>query len=383
MANERLWDSIGPIAFTANGGQDGVVTLISTSGLRVKQQVKIYSAAKQPLADKLEIKKILTPTKAIVGKIVSTGEFMNRVNLSDYLLADSASLTVIADQERKSPRPEDILKAIYEQEPVVAIRTFGVDEFGNPWTNENPLPTTATISGDVTIGTDGYNQTSPDSMNVTGSENGAENGIKHSLRVDSDLDLRVGISNGNNKAGVNISGELSVIDSAARTSLQNILNALLSGTLSVSDANAHALLTTVIAGLVSIDAGIPASLGQQTQAASMPVTIASDQTPIPISGEITAVLEDEPIRVSGTENGQPNGTESTFVNNLRLQILAAKDRDQEIAYADFGNKNQRVTQIDYTAPSIGTGPGFTARKTLTYTLVGNLYRRDNITWSIV
>lgn len=87
--------------------------------------------------------------------------------------------------------------------------------------------------------------------------------------------------------------------------------------------------------------------------------------------------------IVGSENGQKGGLKHAFVNNLRLQILAAKDRVQALTYADFGTKNQRITQIDYTAASIGTGPGFTARKTFTYVLDGNNYKRDLIIWSLV
>ena len=65
--------------------------------------------------------------------------------------------------------------------------------------------------------------------------------------------------------------------------------------------------------------------------------------------------------------------------NLRQLILGAEVRDQVITYADFGTKNQRITQIDYTSDDY---PGVIARKTITYTLVGNFYRRDQITWSI-
>lgn len=102
--------------------------------------------------------------------------------------------------------------------------------------------------------------------------------------------------------------------------------------------------------------------------------------PVSVTGDVTL---NDPIKISGTENGQPNGPEFTFVNNLRIQILAAKDRDQALTYADFGNKNQRITVIDYTAPSIGAGAGFTARKTISYVLDGNQYRKTNITWSLV
>lgn len=84
--------------------------------------------------------------------------------------------------------------------------------------------------------------------------------------------------------------------------------------------------------------------------------------------------------IKGTDDGSAGGTEYIFVNNQRLQILAAHDRDQAITYADFGTKNQRVTQIDYTSPTFS---GITARKSISYTLVGTKYRRDSITWSIV
>lgn len=68
-------------------------------------------------------------------------------------------------------------------------------------------------------------------------------------------------------------------------------------------------------------------------------------------------------------------------NNTRLSILNAADRDQEFTYADFGTKNERITQIDYTSATVF--PGVTARKIFLYTLVGTKYRLDNITWVIV
>jgi len=189
-------------------------------------------------------------------------------------------------------------------------------------------------------------------------------------------------------------------------------------------------LTNIDNKLASIDAGIPVSLGQQTMANSMPVVLASDQTALPIStvslplptgaateakqdvgntslssidtklntlgqktsaGSVPVVLSsdqssipitlaDEPIRISGTQDGLPGGTEFTFINNKRLQILGTHDRDQTISYADFGTKNQRITQIDYVSPTI---PGIIARKSIAYTLVGTRYRRDSITWSLV
>jgi hypothetical protein len=260
-------------------------------------------------------------------------------------------------QDRPSIAPADYERAVYAEEPIVAKRVIMVDEFGNYYNEDNPFPINAEFSGSLSVNLDGFENTNPDNVLSVGSENGTKTGIKHVIRVDSELDLRVGISNGTNKANVNASGELSVTDS-----------------------NTQTLIATTNNILNSINNGVPASVGQTTMANSMPVTIASDQSPVPVS----ATLADEPIKISGTENGQPNGPEFTFVNNRLQQILKAKDRTGTITYADFGTKNQRITQITYTAPSVGTGPGFTAVKTFTYTLVGNRYRRDTPgDWSLV
>jgi len=88
---------------------------------------------------------------------------------------------------------------------------------------------------------------------------------------------------------------------------------------------------------------------------------------------------EKPIVIAGTDDGDPNSTPFVFVNNIKNQILASQDREQEIIYADFGTKNQRVIEIIYTSP---TFPSVQAIKTLSYTLIGNRYRRDTITWEI-
>lgn len=98
-----------------------------------------------------------------------------------------------------------------------------------------------------------------------------------------------------------------------------------------------------------------------------------------IIGSPTVIL-DEPLLISGTDTGTISGTEYGYVYNQRQQVLAAHDREQDITYADFGTKDQRITQIDYTSP---TFPGFTVRKIINYTLVSGRYRRDSVDWQIV
>ena len=173
----------------------------------------------------------------------------------------------------------------------------------------------------------------PDNVLFVGSEDATKTGIKHAARVDSDLDLRVGISDGVNKAEVTALNELKVEDSAARTSLNNIYTILNSGTIKVDDDQTQTAINNVLTQLQS--GGI----------------------------------------IIGTEDGTPTGTQFVFVNNAYQQILTSHDREMEITYADFGTKDQRITQVDYTS---ATFPGITARKQFIYTLVSGKYRRDNI-----
>lgn len=372
---EKRWAAVPPQLFTSNGTPGGVITVMDSSLFKVKQLVNITANTLPNL--NLEVKSVPNDVTIVVGPIGAN--IFTYTDISAYTTALSGAISA-NEQKRSSVPVEEINRAVYEEEPTVALRNVLVDKHGRKIDSSNPLPTTATISGDVTIGTDGFNPTDPDSMLATGSEDGTKTGIKHAVRVDSELDLRVGISDGANKAAVNISNELSVVDQLTRNKLDTLI-ASLAATLNVSDSAAQALLTTIIASLASIDAGIPAALGQTTMANSMPVTLATNQSPIPV----TASLSDEPIKISGTDNGTPTGTEYTFVNNRVAQILAAKDsRSGTITYADFGTKDQRVLSISYTAPSIGTGPGFTAVKSFTYTLVGNRYRRDTPgNWTII
>ena len=130
--------------------------------------------------------------------------------------------------------------------------------------------------------------------------------------------------------------------------------------------------------LASIDGKLN-SLGQKNMAGSMPVVLASDQPALDVSLDAFTATPDS-VQLVGSINGLSTGTKYGFVNNIRNQILAAHDRIQNITYADFGTKDQRITQIDYTST---TFIGFIARKTIAYTLVGTRYRRDSISWVII
>ena len=134
---ERSWAAVPPVLFTTDGSTNGYITVVSTLGFRVKAQVVIQATGQPNLT--LQCKKIISPTKMIVGPL--TGAITNyKVDLSDYTLANGAF--IYQDQQAKvSLRPEDIVQAIYNQEPICSISTTSVDGYGNEYSNVNPAPT--------------------------------------------------------------------------------------------------------------------------------------------------------------------------------------------------------------------------------------------------
>jgi hypothetical protein len=167
---------------------------------------------------------------------------------------------------------------------------------------------------------------------------------------------------------------------AATEATLSSIDTKLSGTIAIS-AVALPLPTGAAteATLTNIDTKLP-TLGTQVANDSISVTFASD---IPaLNVELDAFVPSTPdnVLLVGSIDGTKTGTKYGFVNNLRSQILATQDRDQQITYADFGTKDQRIIEIDYSSP---TFPGITAKKTINYTPVSGKYRRDSIIWSIV
>jgi len=144
-------------------------------------------------------------------------------------------------------------------------------------------------------------------------------------------------------------------------------------------ASTSALQTAGNASLNNIDNKLP-SLGQHNAAGSVSVVLASDQT-LTVNADLNAFsATPDSVLLVGSVDGSASGTKYGFTNNLKQQILDSQDRQAAFTYADFGTKNQRITQIDYTS---GTFSGFTARRVFSYTLVGNSYRRDDEVWTIV
>lgn len=263
-----------------------------------------------------------------------------------------------------------------------------------------------------------------DSVAVVGTEDGTPGGTQHTLKIGSDGDARVKDEQANatlHEINDKLSNPLPLpTDAATETTLQEVANsvdqvesklddilteltqkteptdaqnirALDSGTDSVSvpGVASEAKQDEAITQLTDINDKLANPLPLPTGAATEDkqddiinvLESIDDKLDSPISVDIDDLdANKDDVAIAGTEDGTASGTVRHFVNNRRQQILAAHDRVQDITYADFGTRDQRVVSIAYTSP---TFPGITALKTLTYSLVGTRYRRDSITWSLV
>lgn len=148
MAIEKKWTRQGPVAFAQDGTESGLITVSSVECFKVKQIVSVKSNT-QP-TKRLQIKRIPSLTQIIVGPLTDNknrkiDSLSVREDLSAYTVLDGA--TIQAEEQSKVTIPEkDIIQAVYEFEPTVAIRTIGVDRLGDPWSETNPLPVEGTIS---------------------------------------------------------------------------------------------------------------------------------------------------------------------------------------------------------------------------------------------
>lgn len=144
---EKRFAAVPAQVFTADGGANGSVTIANTRLFKVKQQV-IITATGQPNLE-LEVKKVLSATSLIVGP--SPGPITAFKDLSAYTTVASAQIFA-NEQKRPTIDADSWERAVYEEEPVVAKRVILVDDLGNKYDDDNPLPTSATFSGSISVG---------------------------------------------------------------------------------------------------------------------------------------------------------------------------------------------------------------------------------------
>jgi len=143
MAIEKRWPSVAPVAFTASGTAKGKITLSTTKGFKVKQVVTLVHPTLPRL--QLEVKRV-TRTYLLAGP---AGKIDDYADLSAY----DTQTTIHADeQHKKLPTDKELALAVYDQEPTVANRVVNVDQHGDYFDTNNPLPVRLT-DGDINVDT--------------------------------------------------------------------------------------------------------------------------------------------------------------------------------------------------------------------------------------
>lgn len=138
---EKRFLAVPPQLLTSDADQYGRISISDTAPFSVKQIVTIQATGKPTLL--LEVKRVESETQMLLGP-KSTG-IDQRTNLTGYTIA--AGAFIFADEQaRPAIAIQDIQRAVYAEEPAVAIRTLSVDEYGTPISDTNPLPIDGTIS---------------------------------------------------------------------------------------------------------------------------------------------------------------------------------------------------------------------------------------------
>lgn len=142
---EKFYRAISAIALTASGTTNGKLTLASTLGFKVKMRVLLEDPVQEDIG--LEVKRVNSETELEVGVIGA--KITDRTDVSAY----SATSTLRSALQKRPDIPlQEIERAVFEEEPTVALRVKPVDPFGDCFTTKNPFPVQLS-DGSINIGT--------------------------------------------------------------------------------------------------------------------------------------------------------------------------------------------------------------------------------------
>lgn len=155
--SEKRFYAIPTQALIADGTSDGVITVASTYCWKVGQTLTAVSTAIAP--QRYKVKAVISETEIKVGAIDTP--IYKFSDVSNLLVADTAMIELIDDSinngsqasnRRQTIHLDEIRRAVYEEEPTVALRSHLVDWLGRSYATENPLPVQLS-DGDINIGT--------------------------------------------------------------------------------------------------------------------------------------------------------------------------------------------------------------------------------------
>lgn len=135
MALEKTLLAIPAQLLSSDGGRYGQVQVPSTEGFKLKQRVILFSNTQD--RQEFEVKSVVDETNMVLGP--KTANLHDTSDLTLFLTATNAS--IYADpQDRQAIPPDKFWRAVFEEAPTVAIRTFAVDQYGRKYSKSNPFP---------------------------------------------------------------------------------------------------------------------------------------------------------------------------------------------------------------------------------------------------
>jgi hypothetical protein len=143
---EKRFYAVPPQLLTTNGSPNGYVTIYNACGiLKVKQVVSVTDTLGNLRT--YEVKRIDEPDRVFLGPIGKP--LLSYDDMSAYTTANGAFLFA-DEQQRTKIAEQEIPRAVYQEEPAVAIRSILVDDCGDTYGENNPLPVEGTLT--VSIG---------------------------------------------------------------------------------------------------------------------------------------------------------------------------------------------------------------------------------------
>lgn len=135
---ERKWPTIilSPISISNH-----VITVTSTVGLHTKQIVTLTKPGIK--SQDFVIKRIISDTQIHIGKVDTN--FVTYENPIEF----SGGTLEMYEQERNKMGSEVYFRAVYEEEPAVALRNVLVDRHGQHYTEDNPMPIYGSLTVDI------------------------------------------------------------------------------------------------------------------------------------------------------------------------------------------------------------------------------------------
>lgn len=151
MAFEKKWAVVPVQLLLSDGTSDGQLQIADAFSLKVKQIILLKSNTQPTL--QLQVKRVTDPTTLSVGTPGTNID--QRVDVSAYLVSDGASISNFdPHQVRSRIGPEEFNRAVYDEEPTVAVRSILVDRGGRYIGSDADSPFYVRLTdGSINIGT--------------------------------------------------------------------------------------------------------------------------------------------------------------------------------------------------------------------------------------